>query len=115
MDNYMNRLAMTDIALAEYIGEFIKHHRLNQNKTQNDLAKETMISRSTIQLLERGKNISLYILIKVLRNLDQLHFMDAFEIEDDISPIERTNLIKKNKRQRARNSTISNFQSGSTW
>jgi DNA-binding XRE family transcriptional regulator len=40
-------LAMSDGGLVETIGAFVKHHRLLQNKTQQQLAIEAGINRST--------------------------------------------------------------------
>lgn len=39
--------SMSDQALAAHIGAFVKHHRLEQNKTQDALSHEAGISRST--------------------------------------------------------------------
>ena len=46
---------MSDQALVAQIGAFIKHQRMEQNKTQDVLASAAGISRSTLSLLERGK------------------------------------------------------------
>jgi len=73
--------SMTDRALAAHIGAFIKHHRLEQNKTQDTLSYEAGISRSTLSLLERGETVTLSTLIQVLRVLDQLQVMDAFDVQ----------------------------------
>lgn len=101
--SYTGWPSMSDKALMETIGTFIQHHRLNQNRSQSDVAEAAGISRSTISLLERGEKISLNSLIQVLRILDLLHIMDVFKVKDEISPIEYAKL-QKNKRQRARNS-----------
>ena len=93
---------MSDKALTETIGTFIQHNRLNQNKSQSDVAKAAGISRSTLSLLERGENVSLNSVIQVLRVLDLLYIMDVFKIKNEISPIEYARLQKK-KRQRAGN------------
>jgi len=100
--SYIDWASMSDKALIETIGEFIQHHRLNQNKSQSDVAKDADISRSTLSLLERGKKISLISLIRVLRVLDLLHIMEAFKIKHEISPIEYAKL-QRIKRRRARN------------
>ena len=100
--SYTGWPSMSDKALMETIGTFIQHHRLNQNRSQSDVAEAAGISRSTISLLERGEKISLNSLIQVLRILDLLHIMDVFKVKDEISPIEYAKL-QKNKRQRARN------------
>ena len=99
--SYTDWSSMSDKALAETIGKFVKHHRLNQNRTQSEVTKAAGISRSTLSLLERGEKVSLSSLMKVLRILDLLHIMDAFKVNDEISPIEYIKL-QKSKRQRAR-------------
>lgn len=38
-------ISMSDNALSGQIGGFVKHHRINQNKTQESLAKEAVMSR----------------------------------------------------------------------
>ena len=100
--SYTNWTSMSDKALTETIGGFIKHHRLNQNRTQGELSGAAGISRSTLSLLERGETVALSTVIKVLRVLDLLYVMDTFAVKDEISPIEYAKL-QKNKRKRARN------------
>lgn len=100
--SYSNWAAMSDKALLENIGEFIQHHRLNQNKSQSEVAKAANISRSTLSLLERGENVSLSSLIQILRVLDLLHIMSGFKVSNEISPIEYARL-QKDKRKRASN------------
>ena len=92
--------SMSDKALIEQIGAFIKQHRLRQNRTQNEVAEEAGISRSTLSLLERGETVTLLTLIQVLRVLDQLHIMNAFRVEERVSPIALAKL-EKEKRKRA--------------
>ena len=101
-NSYINWLSMSDKALIGTIGSFVQHHRLNQNKSQSSVAKDAGISRSTLSLLERGEKTTLSGLIQVLRVLDLLYVMDAFKINNEISPVEYVKL-QKNKRQRARN------------
>ena len=101
-NSYINWTSMSDKALGEIIGDFVKHNRLNQNRSQSNIATSAGISRSTLSLLERGEKISLGSLIKVLRVLDLLHIMDVFKIDNVISPIEYARL-QKNKRKRASN------------
>lgn len=78
---------MTDAALLKQIGSYVRHHRLLQNKTQAVLAHAAGISRSTLSLLERGETVTLATFIQVLRVLDQLHVMAAFEVKELRSPI----------------------------
>ncbi len=99
-NSYINWVSMNDMALSEVIGKFIQHHRLNQNKSQDELSKAAGISRSTLSLLERGEKVTLNTLIQVLRVLDLLYIMDVFKINEEISPLEYAKL-KKNKRKKA--------------
>lgn len=98
--SYKNWVSMSDKALIEQIGAFVKHHRLRQNKTQEEVSEEAGISRSTLSLLERGETVTLITLIQILRVLDCLHVMESFRVEETISPIALARLEKK-KRQRA--------------
>ncbi|MFN0188444.1 MAG: helix-turn-helix domain-containing protein [Bacteroidia bacterium] len=100
--SYKNWNAMSDQALASHMGAFVKHHRMEQNKTQEVLAHAAGISRSTLSLLERGEAVTLATFIQVLRVLDQLHVLDVFTVEFVISPILLAKLEKK-KRKRASN------------
>lgn len=96
--------SMSDKVLAEYIGSFVRHHRLELNKTQDDLAVASGISRSTLSLLERGKTVTVTTLIQVLRVLDQLQVLNSFEIRETLSPLAMAKL-QKEKRHRARGSS----------
>lgn len=98
--SYKNWASMSDKALIEQIGVFIKHHRLRQNKTQGRVAEEAGISRSTLSLLERGETVTILTLIQILRVLDQLHVLDAFRIEEKVSPMALAK-SEKEKRKRA--------------
>lgn len=94
---------MSDRALLSQIGAFVKHHRLEQNKTQDAVAHAAGISRSTLSLLERGETVTLATLLQVLRVLDQLQVMDAFEVPRQISPLALAK-AEQNQRRRARTS-----------
>ena len=111
--SYKNWLSMSDAALSQQIGAFVKHQRMEQNKTQDMVAKAAGISRSTLSLLERGETITLATFIQVLRVLDQLHVMNAFEIQQSISPLALAKAEKK-KRKRVRNINPNNIEE-SNW
>lgn len=95
---------LSDMAILQRIGVFVKHHRMDQNKSQDQLATAAGISRSTLSLLERGEKVNLITLIQVLRVLDQLQWLAEFEVKKTISPIQYLKLQKKYERQRIRNS-----------
>ncbi len=102
---YTNWASMSDKALAEQIGTFVKHHRLELNKTQDILAHAAGISRSTLSLLERGETVTMATFIQVLRVLDQLQVMDAFVVQKSISPLALAKM-EQEKRIRARNKKV---------
>lgn len=102
--SYKNWASISDNGIALQIGEFVKHHRMEQNKTQAMLAKDAGISRSTLSLLERGEVVTVATLIQVLRVLDQLQVFDGFTITRQQSPILLAKEEQK-KRQRVSHST----------
>lgn len=102
---YIDWVSMSDLALLQVIGAFVKHHRLVQNRTQEDVAVAANISRSTLSLLEKGEVSTVPTLLQVLRVLDLLFIMDGFKIEKQISPIE---LAKQDQQKRQRASSSDN-------
>ncbi len=65
--SYNNWQSYTDLALNTTIGEFVRHNRLLQNKTQDTVAQDAGISRSTLSLLEKGESGTITTLLQVLR------------------------------------------------
>lgn len=106
--------SLSDSAVIESLGEFIKHHRLEQNITQSDLAQKANINRSTLSEFERGTRVNMITFIQLLRALDLLHTLDAFAIQKQVSPLE---LAKKseNRRQRASKSSDQVEEPGVDW
>ena len=96
----INWVAMSDNAIIAAIGEFIKHKRLQENKTQAQLATEAGINRWTLGQIEKGESVTLSSLIQVLRALNLLYLLNGFTINESISPIEYARLQEK-KRKRA--------------
>jgi len=103
--------SMSDGALAEYIGAFVRHHRMEQNKTQDKLATAAGISRSTLSLLERGETVTVPTLVQVLRVLDQLQVFGAFEVRKTMSPLALAKM-QKEKRLRARSKSMNKVDNG---
>lgn len=96
-NSYNNWIAASDTALMERLGAFIKHHRLQQNKTQEQLAREAGIVRSTLSLFERGENISLLVFIQLLRALKLLPLLQEFQIRQQISPLQLAKMEQSKK------------------
>ncbi len=95
-----NWSSMSDQALSIAIGRYIREHRLSKNISQQAVAKDAGISRSTLSLLEKGEPISLATLLRVLRVLDLLHVLDAFQTSSQPSPIAQAKMDRE-KRKRA--------------
>ena len=100
----INWASMTDNAIIKAIGAYIKHQRLEQNKTQAQVAKEAGINRWTLSQIENGGSVTLATLVQILRVLDLLHLLDIFTVKEKISPIEYAKLREKEKkRSRSKN------------
>jgi transcriptional regulator with XRE-family HTH domain len=107
-------LSMSDKSIVSIIGEYIKHQRLLQNKTQANIAEVAGINRWTMSKIENGEPISLLSLIQILRALNLLDLLNVFEVQSQISPLELAKL-EKQKRQRASNDNEMNKQNKSKW
>lgn len=106
--------SLSDTALIEYIGAFIKHHRLEQNKTQSQLAWEAGINRSTLAEFEKGMGGNLMTLVQLLRALNLLYVLKQFEVQMQLSPIQLAEL-EQNKRKRASKAKKSSTKPSSDW
>jgi transcriptional regulator with XRE-family HTH domain len=87
MNEITNILSYSDDAILKEVCNFVKQRRIDQHLTQQELAKSAAVSRSTISLLERGENISLINLIKILRILDALYVFEQFHVKPQVSPM----------------------------
>jgi transcriptional regulator with XRE-family HTH domain len=93
---------MSDMAIVRQLGSYIRQLRLQQNKTQAQLAEMAGLNRWTIGQIENGEAISLISLIQILRALDSLYVLNEFQVSEEISPLEYAKLKKKQK-QRVKN------------
>ena len=114
--SYINIQAASDTALVRTLGAFIKHHRVQQNKSQAQLAKEAGIVRSTLSLFENGENTSLLVFIQLLRALKLIHLLQQFEIKEELSPLQLAKLEQSKKtRARRKNTESKNPEPKSDW
>lgn len=90
----------SDSVLLAVIGQFIQETRLQQNKNQKQVANAAGINRSTLSQIENGGGGTILSLLQILRVLDQLHFLDYFQVQPKVSPIQLAKLEQK-KRKRA--------------
>lgn len=79
--------SLSNDSVIQVISKRLKAHRINKKLTQQQLADRAGVSLFTIAQIEKGKSVSLSMLIPVLR---VLRLIDNFELlvpEPQISPI----------------------------
>ena len=106
--------SLSNDAIVLLMGSYIKHHRLEQNKTQQQLAEEAGINRSTLVEFEQGKRSNSITFIQLLRALNLLEAMEQFKITPQISPRQLAE-IEQAKRKRASKRKKNNKQTKSNW
>jgi transcriptional regulator with XRE-family HTH domain len=94
-----NELA-DEAALAE-IGRRLARWRLDRNMTQQQLAAEAGVSRDTVQSLERGQNVTVVGLVRLLRALGLLEGLEKLVPEPLPSPIEQLERAERRRRRAA--------------
>jgi len=104
----------SDTALLELLGEYIRHHRLKQNKSQEQLAQEAGINRSTLVEFERGGRSNTLTFIQLLRALDQLHMLETFYVVKKPSPLQLAKL-EQDSRKRASKTKTAHHATTSDW
>ena len=93
--------AMSDSRILELLGSFIQQNRLEQNKTQQQVATAAGMNRSTMVHIEKGDGGTMLSFIQILRALELLQLFENFEIKQQISPLQLAKM-EHQKRQRAR-------------
>ncbi len=106
--------SMSDPAILELLGNFIQQTRLQQNKTQQEVATAAGINRSTLVQVENGGGGTLLSFIQVLRALEQLQLFRNFEVQQLLSPLQLAK-IDQQKRQRASNKNKPPTKPKSDW
>lgn len=92
--------AKSDQFYMEQIGNYIRNQRLDQNRTQNELANSAGLSRSTLIQLESGNRVNLISMVQVLRALKKLHVLNELEYIPQQRPLKLA-AIEQRQRQRA--------------
>jgi transcriptional regulator with XRE-family HTH domain len=90
------------------IGDRIKENRLRRNITREDLAERAGISKLTVANAEAGKNISLSVLINILRQLDMMENLELLVPKPPISPILMRKLQGKSRKRARKDNNIKN-------
>lgn len=108
-NNNINWHELSDEAVQAVIGRFIQETRLQQNKSQKQVADAAGLNRSTMSQIENGKGGTLITLIQILRVLNQMSFLNVFQVEEKPSPLYLAKMeMKKRKRARKTNPPESN-------
>ncbi|RYE57784.1 MAG: XRE family transcriptional regulator [Sphingobacteriales bacterium] len=97
----INIYSKSDKFYIEQIGNYIRNHRLDQNRTQSELAESAGLSRSTLVQLESGKRVNLISMVQALRALKKLHVLNEMEYIPQVSPLKLA-ALEQQQRQRAR-------------
>lgn len=88
---------------ATTLGEQVRNLRLNHDLTQAEVAERASISRPALQALETGQGSSVATLIKVLRALDALHWLQTLSpISSEPTPMELLRLERAKPAARSR-------------
>ena len=90
---------MSDKALLELMGSFIKENRIRQNKSQQEVADAAGINRSTLVQMESGGGGGMITFIQIMRAIDQLYVFKNFEVSEAVSPLLLA-MAQREKRQR---------------
>lgn len=104
----------SDLHYIDIIGKYVRTSRLSQNKTQQELAADAGINRTTLSQLEKGKPVNLLSLVQVLRALKKLHVFREMEVKPQLSPMQLAEIEHK-QWQRARPVKVKKQKPQSDW
>ncbi len=79
---------LTDDAVLATLGGRLAHERVRRNLSQEALAAEAGLSRSTVEAIERGRSVTLANLVRVLRVLGLLDALLGVVPEPTLRPVE---------------------------
>ena len=94
--------------ILDELGERIKHARIKAGLTQNALADDCGVAKSTIERAEKGESIQLLILIKILRSLNFINRLETILPDTQATPLEYLQQQKVQKRVRTKASDKQN-------
>ncbi len=96
---------MASDAIEQWLSERLEAIRLSRNMTQNQLAEEAGVSRSTLtRMMQDGKGISLDSFIRIMMALKLTGSLQAMLPDPSIQPLQQLERSGK-RRQRARPKT----------
>ena len=92
----------TDKAILSELGKRLAQHRIDQNITQENLAKEAGISKRTLERLEAGESSQLLTFVRMLRALNMINLFEAALPEAVIHPVDLLKIGKDRQRASSR-------------
>lgn len=95
----MDFASLTDSAILAELGKRIAQARLQQNRTQRDLAQEAGVSKATLHRIERGTPTQVVQLVKTLRALGLLENLDSAFPVIDASPVRQLEMQSKERKR----------------
>ena len=110
-----NWYSLSDTAIIQELGKYLKNERMQRNWTQGQLAERTGLDRSTISQIENGRIATLMSFVQLLRALEKLDILNAFQVNKQVSPLQ---MLKAEQAQRIRirnRNTHNNNKDQSSW
>ena len=95
----MSIYGKSDHAILQEIADRIKRKRLDTNLSQQNLAEQAGLNRTTIRDVEQGKPFGVMTFIQILRALNALEELEGFLPETGISPLQLVKLKGKERRR----------------
>jgi transcriptional regulator with XRE-family HTH domain len=92
----------TDEKILIEMGERLKAERIRSELTQAKLAEESGVAKSTIERLEKGESVQFLNLIKILRALNRISYLDLLLPSKEKTPMEYANSPAEADRKRFR-------------
>lgn len=89
----------SDQAVLDELGARLARTRLEQNVSQERLAGEAGISKSTVERVETGREVKLTSLVRILRALGRLELLEQLLPDPLPSPIERARIHGRMRRR----------------
>lgn len=95
----MDTYGKSDKTLLRELGGRLKQLRLNQNLSQEQVARAAGVGRTTVVKLEGGQPVTLLRFVQVLRALGALEQLDRFLPEPGAGPLQLLELKGKRRRR----------------
>ena len=94
----MELSSSSDSAILAVLGERVRRERLNQNRTQAELASAARVGLNVIKRLEIGDGCTLSSFIRIARALGKIDTLDNLFPEPGVSPLELARLAGRKRK-----------------